>query len=445
MNDNLAIKKAESLSWLKTAFAHKPSSFQGGDFLEEVRQQAFASFLQRGLPTRREEGWKYTDISFLEKMSFQQSQPVSLNLLEQPEWRALIEERARDNLLVVLVNGHYVSQLSVLSALPEGVIVTSMREALASHTSLVSRYLLKEIDAQRYPFASLNAAFFSDGVFLYVPPSIQVDKPLHILSLTCGQDGLMMHPRHVLILESDTQLSVTEEYRSAGSQHYWVNASLDCFVGRNAQVNYYKVQNEASVAYHFATLFFYQQQNSSLNSCSFTTGGRVSRNELTILLQEAQAACRTKGFYGLNADGQLIDHHIHIDHAAAHTQSVMDYRGVLAKQSRAVFNGKVLVRPEAKKTQAQQFNHNLLLSPLSEVDTKPELEIYADEVQCRHGATTGQLDEDSLFYLGTRGIDQPTAVIMLLQAFVEAVLKDVTLPRVVQMMHDEWGRQLAKP
>ncbi len=442
MTERPTTNKTDTLSWLKTAFEQSPSSFQSGDFLEKFRREQFSQFERRGLPSRREEAWKYTDVSFLGKTAFQTPQQVATNLLEKGAWQTFFAERRRDSLLAVFVNGQYAPQFSTVSKLPEGVMVSSMREAIATHASLISAYLLKEIDAQKHPFASLNAAFFSDGLFVYLPRGASLAKPLHILSLSLGQDGFIAHPRHLIILENDSQLTVTEEYRSAGADHYFINAALDCFIGRDAQLNYYKVQNEAPAAKHIANLFFYQKQNSKLNACSFATGGQLSRNELTVLLREPHAVCRTNGFYGLDADGQVIDHHVYVDHAAAHTQSAMDYRGVLAKQSRAVFNGKVHVRPEGKKTQAEQVNHNLLLSPFSEVDTKPELEIYADEVQCRHGATTGQLDEDSLFYLCARGIDRAEAVTLLLQAFVEAVLRGVTLPWLVQMMHEEWGKHL---
>jgi Fe-S cluster assembly protein SufD len=254
----------------------------------------------------------------------------------------------------------------------------------------------------------------------------------------------MMHPRHLLILEKDAQLCLTEEHRSEGADHYFTNTRLDCFLGQEALVNYYKVQNEAEAVKHFANLFFHQKQNSVVNACTFASGGQLSRNEFRVLLQEPHAACRIKGFYGLNADRQVMDHQIYVDHAAAHTQSVMDYRGVLAKQARAVFTGKVQVRAEAKKTQAQQFNHHVLLSPLAEVNTRPELEIDAAEVQCRHGATTGQLDEESLFYLCARGLDRSVAIMMLLEAFVETIVSEVNLPAWAQGLREAWGSYLAR-
>lgn len=443
MKERVEMKQIESTSWLTAAFEENPRASAGDNFLGTFRQQQFAQFKQRGLPSRREEAWKYTDLSFLEKNSFHWPTQGVEALFANKNLKTLLEARAEEATLLVFVNGQFAPQLSALSQLPEGLILSSLQQAFETHPALVNPYLLREQDVKRYPLACLNSALFADGLFVYLPPSLILEKPLHVLSIATGGEGFMTHTRHVVVMESDTQASVTEEYISVEADHYLTNVSLDFFVGRNALLNYYKVQNEAKNSKHFAALFFHQKQNSSVNACSFATGGQFIRNDVLVVLQEQHAACRVNGFYGLDADGQLIDNHVYIDHAAPHTQSEMDYRGVLAKQSRAIFNGKVHVRPEAKKTQAHQLNHNLLLSPLAEIDTKPELEIYADEVQCRHGATVGQLDEEVLFYLCTRGIDRELATTILLQAFVQAVLTEVTLPWLVAEMHEQWGRRLA--
>lgn len=443
MKEKHDMTKTENHAWLAAAFDQSPRSGKGGDFLDPYRLQQFDAFNRRGLPSRREEAWKYTDLSFLEKRPYPLlSAPATLP--QNSELQALLAERAREQDLLVFVNGHYAPQLSKLSPLPEGVILGSIQQALETHAALINPYLMKNIDAEKHPFASLNAALFRDGLFLYVPRSVVLQRPLHLLSLSLGPEPFMTHPRHLVILENETQLTFTEEYRGEGAEDYLTNVALDFFMGRDAVLNYYKLQNEGRGARHFANIFVHQKQGSRVNACSFVVGGQFTRNDLTVYLQEAQATCRSKGFYGLDADGQVIDHHVYIDHAAPHTRSDMDYRGVAAKQARAVFNGKVHVRPVAKKTLARQLNHNMLLSPLAEIDSKPELEIYADDVQCRHGATTGQLDEEALFYLRARGIDAAAAKIILLQAFVEAVLSDVTLPYVREIMHDLWGRHLAK-
>jgi len=441
MKERLEIKQAEQPAWLTAALASHPNS-GGAVFMRDERLRHFEQFSRRGLPTRREENWKYNDLSFLQA-DFAWS-PAAQDLAFSAELQDVLARRAQDSFLLVFINGHYAPQCSALAGLPKGVILGSMREALEKHATLMSAYLLKEIDAHRYPFASLNAALYADGLFAYVPPGTVLEKPVHVLSLALGQSGFMTQPRHLVILENDALLTLTEEYRFEAAARYLTNVSLDAYVGRSASLNYYKLQNEAPDARHLANLFFHQKQRSTVNACSFAVGGGFTRNDLTLLLQEPYAACRANGFYGLDANGQVIDNHVHVEHAAKHTQSAMDYRGVLGGQSRGVFNGKVRVRPEAKKTESRQFNHNLLLSPLAEIDSKPELEIYADEVQCRHGATTGRLDEESLFYLRARGIEPQTARIILLQAFIEAVLTDVTLPWVKEAMHELWGRHLDK-
>jgi len=438
MKETMALKNEVLPAWLTTAFQALPTNPEA--LWDTYRHQQFEQLRQRGLPSRREAAWKYTDLAFLGQRSWAFPEITTPSLSESLQ--ALLAERAREQDLLVFVNGRYAPQLSALSALPAGVIVSNLQQALTTHATLLRTYLLKDIDTQGHPFASLNAALSSDGLFLYVPPSVILERPLHLLSLSLNGEGFMAHPRHVVILEKDTQLSLTEEYRSENANGYLTTVAVDFFVGRNAVLNYYKLQDEAADAQHFAQLFFHQQQQSSVNACSFSLGGQFTRNEWTVTLQEEAAACRIKGFYGLNADGQVMDTPIHIEHAAPQTQSTIDYRGVLGRQSRAIFKGQVRVQPAAQKTKAEQMNHNLLLSPLAEINTQPELEIYADEVQCRHGATTGQLDEESLFYLCARGLDPLTAKALLLQAFVEAVLNEVTLPSVSEAMRELWRKQV---
>ncbi|HSW71152.1 MAG TPA: Fe-S cluster assembly protein SufD [Gammaproteobacteria bacterium] len=443
MKESIDIQ-VEEPCWLTAAFEQQSAVWADDDFGKKYRQQQFTQFKVRGFPSRREEAWKYTDLTFMQNNPFHWPLPSTAALLGNEELQALVKERAQNNFLLVFVNGHYAPLFSSHSAFGEGVILDNLQAALQRHAALIRAYFLKEIDTKRHPFVSLNAALFSDGIFLYLPRGLVLEKPLHVLSLAYGQTGFMMHPRHLFILESDSQLCFTEEYHSIDADHYLTNASLDFFVGRGANLVYNKVQNEAENARHVAHLFFHQKQNSKVKAVSFTRGGQLSRQELVVNLQEQQAACCLKGFYSVDRDAQQSDHAIYIDHQAPQTQSSIDYRGVLAEASRAIFAAKVQVRSAAQKTKSEQINRNLLLSKLAEVDIKPELEIDAEEVNCRHGATVGQIDEESLFYLGTRGIDRQLATTILLQAFMEEVLREVSLPWLRHYLHEQWGRQLAK-
>lgn len=406
-------------SWLTDAYALQGHS--------DFRQQHFAKFMQRGLPTRREEAWKYADLTFLTNNYTYSISPLAMSMQNMDQ---LLLTRATDHHLLVLINGHYSLEHSVLGDLPAGVIMGSLRSALQSHTQLVSTYLSREIDAKKYPFACLNAAFLADGLFVYIPSNTRLTKPIYVLSVATGNENFMSHPCHLVVLESGAAATFIDETVAVNADYYFTNTTQDFFVGSNANLDYYKIQNEADNAKHIATISILQQAYSTVHACSFSFGAQFARNDIHIDLLEQHAVCNVNGYYRLRADTQYADHHIYVNHVAPHTESNMDFRGVLAKQSRAVFAGKVIVQPAAKKTKAQQFNRNLLLTPQAEVDTKPELEIYADDVQCRHGATIGQLDEETLFYLATRGIDRDTATTMLLQAFMDSALayvKDLNL------------------
>jgi len=438
MKEHIDNKQVKSSQWLAHAYEQNPHAIRDEPFLRTFRKQQWERFLQRGLPTRREESWKYTDFSFMDKTVFQWPL-VNQNALPRSV-SELIVTRARENNLLVFINGYYVPQYSRVSDLAEGVILCTLHEALRRHTSLLSTYLLRDLDAKAHPLSCLNSALMADGIFVYVPRSVTLKKSLQILSIAQGSAQFMIQPRHVVILENEAELTLIDESLNADADYYFSNIHADFFVGRSARLNYYKIQNEARNAKHAANVFFHQKQDSQVNACSFAIGGQFSRNDFTALLQEPGAFCRMNGFYGLDSDGQLIDHHLYIDHAAPYTRSEIDFRGVLAGRSRAVFNGKVIAQPGSKKVEALQFNHNILLSTLAEVNTKPELEIYVDEVQCRHGATVGQLDEEALFYLRTRGIEPRMAKLILLQALMENALNQVTLPWLVQYMHAQWGK-----
>lgn len=442
MNERLTHLKIASPGWLAEAF-EQTASLAPPAFLGPYQKEQFDQFNRRGFPTRREEAWKYNDLSFLEKPYSQLAQEGT-SFKETETLRDLLKERSRDNELLVFLNGIYAPQLSQVSDLGEGVILCNLQEALKTQAPLIKRYLMKEIDPLRHPFASLNAAFFNEGLFLYVPREKALERPLHVLFLSQGQEGFMTHPRHLLILEEGAHLNLTEEYRHDETVPSFTNVCADFFVGRDAILNYHKIQNGTDSSKQIASLFFHQNRNSQVKSTFFAVDGQFTRNDVTFYLQEAYASCQARGLYGLERDGQLIDNHIYMNHSAPFTRSDLDFRGLVSGRSRAVFNGKVEVHQDAKKTQARQMNHNLLLSDFAEVDSKPELEIYTDEVECRHGATTGQLDEEALFYLRSRGIDSAKAKVILLQAFVETLLSEVSLPQVSDVMRDLWGRQLAR-
>lgn len=264
-----------------------------------------------------------------------------------------------------------------------------------------------------------------DGVSIRAPRNAMLQQPLHLLYLQTQDEQIGSCLQHNIIAEENSQLTVIEEYASHQAKKYCTQALTQIVAYKNAQVHYHKIQQEDFSATHKADIQVKQYRDSQVNYFTLATGSLLARENLRVSLSEEGAACQLHGFYGLSNDAQQIEHHVHVDHEAPLGNSTMLYKGILDKKSRAVFSGKVYVHPKAQKTNAAQENHHLLLSNLAEASSKPELEIYADDIKCKHGATVGQLDEQALFYLRSRGIDKHTATRCLLYSFAEEVFNKV--------------------
>ncbi len=413
-------------AWLQ----FKNENDQGNFFPDELlkqRKKCEDAFLQEGLPTRKQEYWKYADLSFLSTQLF--STQDSSNENEAADVLSSAREKHQGSLFLVFVNGRFSSSLSDINRLPTNLIACSLQTALKEQPSRAMNYLQREIDARRYPFANLNAAQFVDGLFLYLPDHQRLAHPLHLLFIATGDQAFIAHPHHMIILGKNSQLILTEEYISSSSiKNYMMNNVTTMVVHENARCDYYKIQDESELAIHLATTFIEQQADSEMNCTHFSRGSLFARDDLVIRLQAAGATCSANGFYQLHHDDQYIDHHVDISHAADRTTSEMLYKGTLDKKSRGVFNGRLYVEKDQKKIVAHQANHNLLLSPQAEMNAKPELEIYADDVRCQHGATMGQCDREALFYLRSRGMSYEEALAMLLRGFAEDIVQRVKQP-----------------
>ncbi|RDI41340.1 Fe-S cluster assembly protein SufD [Aquicella lusitana] len=412
-------------TWLERSVGNENAGIPG--WFADFRQQQREAFIQTGIPTRQDERWKYADLSFLTQHQFVSSEQC----VEAEQLQDVIHQhrlRQGDSILLVLVNGFFMPSLSDLAKLPPQVIACSMQEALSSHPELIKAHWPQAAETKQYPFASLNAAMCMDGLFFYLPDQCALAAPLHLLSLVINEQEWIACPRHLFILGEHSRLTVAEEHFSLSSHRYLMNMVTTMTIGKHAQLKHIKIQQEGRKAIHLAHTFVTQQQDSEAAFTYFSFGSQFARDELAVKLEGPGAICDTSGFYHLQHDNQYIDHHVEIDHNAAHSQSQMLYKGILDKKSRAVFNGRLYVKQEAKKILAYQANHNLLLSHSAEVYSKPELEIYADDVKCKHGATTGQLDHDALFYMRARGIDKAEAIAILLRGFAEEITQRITHP-----------------
>lgn len=391
-------------------------------------------FLQQGLPTRRQELWKYTDITFLEKKLF------SKGLLSQDKQAVDIVKNARlkntDSILMTFINGHFSEQLSDLHLLPANVVLCHLKQALVVYPELLKTHFLHEKNmAKQRSFTNLNSAMMTDGVFLSVPDQCTILAPIHFLFISLGQNEFVTCPRNLILAGENSQVTILEEYCSDDAIDYLTNVVTEIDAEKQAVVYYHKIQNESLKATHLAQIYINQKQNSIVKAFTLGIGSQLARDDIQVNLQAPGAESSANGFYHLHHDGQHIDNHVHIDHLSPLGMSDMVYKGILNKKSHAVFNGKIFVHPDAQKTQAHQANHHLLLSKESSVDAKPEFEIYADDVKCHHGNTVGQLDQESLFYLRSRGLEKNEAQKILAIAFAASVMERVTCPAILQRMN----------
>jgi Fe-S cluster assembly protein SufD len=390
-----------------------------------LRKAGITRFAELGFPTLQQEDWRFTNIAPIVKLPFKPVFEVSPDSLT-PEAVAEFTFGSLPVNRLVFVNGHYAAELSSSAGtLPPGVIVGSLAAALASDSGLIKEHLEHYQQGEDNPFAALNAAFFQDGGFVYVPAGKQVEAPVHLLYISTSKDpGAAFHPRNLIIAERASQVTVLESYASTFEGSYFTNAVTEMILGEGAAVEHVKFQDESRSAYHLAAIHAHLGKSCNFVSHSIATGARLSRNDIRTDLAGEGVECVLNGLYLTRGD-QLADHHMVVEHAQPHCNSHEYYNGILDGRSKGVFHGRILVQRAAQKTDAKQTNKNLLLSEDATVDTKPQLEIYADDVKCTHGATIGQLNEESIFYLRARGLGADTARRMLIHAFAGEIIERI--------------------
>jgi Fe-S cluster assembly protein SufD len=394
-------------------------------WLQELRQQALASFVSLGFPGPKDEGWKYTRVRALAETAFTPiiapPVPVSLNDCQRYFFADMPCSR------LVFVDGRFVPGLSEIEALPQGTVVGSLASTFERQEENLCGVLARYADHENQPFIALNTAFIADGAYIYLPDRIVLTKPVHLLFITSGRsEAVVTHPRNLMVLAPGSDLTVIEHYAGLNESVYFTNAVTEIVMGRGAKVEHIKLQEETAKSFHIATVQVQQGQDAQFLSRNLALGGRLVRNDINSVLAGEGAECTLEGLYALKGKSH-VDNHTRIDHKQPYTNSQEYYKGILGDKSRAVFNGKVIVHPDAQKVDAQQANRNLLLSEGAEVDTKPELEIYADDVKCAHGAAVGQLDKDQVFYLRSRGMDERAARQLLTYAFAEEMIRRIDL------------------
>jgi Fe-S cluster assembly protein SufD len=420
----------ESLEYYLAEFARLSAALPGyrHDWVRQAREEAIRRFAELGFPTQRNEDWKYTSVAAIEKGRFSPT-PVTSGTVTTAEVEAHAMPSAH---LLVFVNGRLEPGLCRLGRLPGGVTLCGLAELLEDEPAGLERLLVDSRTGSAV--AALNQAFMADGAYLRLAPGTSVEKPIQLLYIATS-DNLAIQPRNLILAMEGSSVRVVEQHVAADGGTYLTNAVTDLVLGQGAAVEHHKLQNESPKAFHIATIRARLAVQSRFMSTSFAFGGLLARVGIDVELEGEGASSQLEGLY--LADGrQHIDHHTCIDHRQPRGTSRESYKGVLGGAGRAVFNGRVIVRPDAQHSDAQQTNRNLLLSDKAEVDTKPQLEIWADDVKCGHGATVGQLDEDQVFYLRSRGIDDTAARTMLTFAFAREVVDRVSLPELQEKLDE---------
>lgn len=390
--------------------------------LQGIRREAIRRFDALGFPGRKNEAWKYTNIAPALKHDYRVMPPAVDAQLDVAPYVI----PGLDAHLVVTINGRFSRQLSRIGELPTGVIVEGLGTASGQHQELVNRYFGKTADATEESFTALNTAFVHDGVFVYVPKNVVLEKPLHLISLLKAEEDVFIQPRNLLVFEENSQAKLIESGHAIAGSRIFTNSVEEIFVGRHANVDYYKIQDEGDEASQVNGTYVHQDGESVFSVNTITFSGALVRNNLTVTLGDEHIESHLIGLV-LPTGKQHVDVHTLIDHAKPNCVSNELYKYVLDDESEGVFNGKVYVRRDAQQTNAYQQNKAILISNAAKMNAKPELEIYADDVKCSHGATTGQLDAEALFYLMSRGMARKQAQAILLLAFARDVIESVRI------------------
>jgi Fe-S cluster assembly protein SufD len=410
-----------------------------------IRKAAILRFSELGFPTVRDEDWRFTSVAVIAQTDFQIAPDdrtrVSLDMLTPFTVPGMPCTR------LVFVNGRFAPALSSVREMPKGVTVTSLGQAMGGDRASLEAHLARYADFHQDAFSALNTAFMEDGAFISIPRGVVLEEPIHLLYLsTEAALPTVTYPRNLIVMGEDTQASILEDYVSLGDGVALSNAVTELVVGQNSVVSHYLIERENTQSFNVSTLRVEQGRSSNVTSHSVLLGGALVRNNIHPVLAGEGCECVINGLF-VPTGRQHMDNYMKVEHASPHGSSRQFYKGILDGQSRGVFHGRIIVHKDAQKTDAKQTNMNLLLSEDAQIDTKPQLEIYADDVKCTHGATIGQIDEEAVFYLRSRGIAEAPAKALLLFAFAQESLQRMKiepLRKYLEGLVTQWLPQ-AKP
>ncbi len=406
------------------ADAGKAQALGGPAWLQAIRRAGAERFAELGLPHHRQEAWRFTNIAPIAKAGFRPA-------LNQPG-RAVTAAEVTPLLYcpswprIVFVDGVYAPALTTIKKIAAGVKFGSLAEAIAAGDTALQQHLAKHA-TETSGFVAMNSALLHDGAYLFVPDNTVLDEPVHILHLATGAREAAAHPRNLIVLGTSAQATVVESYVGLSQTAYLTNLVSEIVLGDNAVLHRHKIVEEGAAGHHLETAAMVTGRDCKLEAFAITLSGQIVRNEINLTLAGEGGNAELKGLY-LNDGDRLIDNYLNVTHAASHCYSRMGYKGVLDGTSSAVFTGKVFVQPGAQKTDSNQLNNNLLLSGDATIDTKPQLEIFADDVKCTHGATIGGFPPEHIFYFQSRGMTAAMANAILTYGFAAEVVHAIEVP-----------------
>ncbi len=405
----------------------------------ELRRAGLARFEEVGIPTKRNEEWRHTNVAPVAKTEFQRASADVKLTSEQVE-----PFRMADCIELIFVNGHFAPEHSKLDGLPGGVFVGSLAQAMEKHLDLVTPHLGRYADGD-HPFVALNTAHLADGAFIHVPKNKTIEQTIHLIFLGIAEDGkpTVAYPRNLFVVEQSAQLTVVESWTGFSGETYFTCPVTEIYGAANSVIDHYRIGQESLDAYHVATQKLHLERDANFFTHSVSYGGALVRNDIQAMLAGENIHCTLNGLY-LGRGKQFVDHHMRVDHAMPNCHSYELFKGILEDQSKAVFNGRIHVHQDAQKTDAKQSSRHLLLSDKAFAQSNPQLEIYADDVRCTHGSTTGHLDDEALFYLRSRGIGVEAAKSLLTYAFAAEVLDEFRLESIRTDMEEFLFTRLPK-
>jgi len=410
---------------LKSLYDANVASLAGNGLLTTIRKKAFDAFYSAGFPTTKDEEWRFTNLANVLNNDYNYS-------FENTEGNVDVESFFRcdimdlDTYTAVLVNGWFVYKTAPITKLENGVIIGSLQKAFEEYPELIKKHFAKYCDIEKNSFEALNTAFACDGVFIYVPENVTPDKPIQIINIINKKENIFIQPRNLVIVGKNSHLSLVMCDDALSHFPSLNNSVTEIIVDENASVDHYKMQNNDNHSAMINNISFHQLDHSKVSSNIVTLNGGFIRNNLTVAINGEHCETNLNGLYLVDGE-QLIDNHTFIDHIKPNSTSSELFKGIIDNHGKAVFNGSIIVRKDSQKTTAFQTNRNILLTDDATINTKPNLQIFADDVKCSHGATVGQLDAEAMFYMRARGISEDSARMLLMNAFAEEVAAKITI------------------